>query len=263
MPPKKQAEALKDAGECILRMGKSNNVVTWAEEMQTTITALYGLTGMFFETNKRYVPPLPREQDYMPAIPEPDTDDEFEGDEEQEEPDEIPAAVIAKLRENAYEGRRREIEKQKANERTVWPMMWSRMSPSSQSKVREQDGFLAAKQALDCVKLWELIRRTHLTHTFGDGDPMREVNVQEQESRYSALRQGDREYISTFKTRFDNQVKANEGAGVRAATETRLALDFILKLDPKRYRKCTAECATMRLRNYRKLIRKHSHKLSG
>jgi Zinc knuckle len=65
---------------------------------------------------------------------------------------------------------------------------------------------------------------------------MRELNVSEQESRYAALKQGDREYVSTFKQRFDHQVQANEGVGIPDITESKRALDFINKLDPRRYR---------------------------
>jgi hypothetical protein len=64
---------------------------------------------------------------------------------------------------------------------------------------------------------------------------MKEVNAIEQEIRLAAMRQGDREFISTFKTRFDNQVKANTGAGVPVPSERKMALEFIMKL--KRYRK--------------------------
>ena len=78
------------------------------------------------------------------------------------------------------------------------------MSQASQGRVKEEEEYEEAYLALDCVKLWSFIRRTHLTHIFGDGDPMREVNILEQETRFAALRQGDREYISTFKQRFDN-----------------------------------------------------------
>ena len=115
------------------------------------------------------------------------------------------------------------------------------MSLASQSRVKEEEDYEEAYLALDCVTLWELIRRTHLTHIFGDGDPMREVNVLEQETRFAALRQGEREYISTFKSRFDNQTKANEGAGVPEITESKLALEFIMKLDPKRYKRMLAQ----------------------
>jgi hypothetical protein len=79
-----------------------------------------------------------------------------------------------------------------------------------------------------------LIRRIHLSHIYGVEDPMKEMNVLEQESRFAALHQGEREYISTSKQRFDNQVKANEGAGVPEIPESNMALEFITKLDPKR-----------------------------
>ena len=93
----------------------------------------------------------------------------------------------------------------------------------------------------DCVQLWGFIRRTHLTHIYGDDDPMVQVNIHEQETRYAELKQGDREFLSTFKLRFDNQVKANIGAGVAEITEPKRALDFVCKLDPKRYRSMLAK----------------------
>jgi hypothetical protein len=43
---------------------------------------------------------------------------------------------------------------------------------------------------------------------------MTEVNIREQLARFASLKQGDRESVAAFKTRFDNQVKANLGAGV-------------------------------------------------
>jgi hypothetical protein len=76
IPQNKSNEPTQDATECVLRIGKNNNVVQSKEEMQTTVTALYGLTGMFFTTNERYVQPLPREEDYIPDFPE--SDDEVE-----------------------------------------------------------------------------------------------------------------------------------------------------------------------------------------
>lgn len=56
------------------------------------------------------------------------------------------------------------------------------------------------------------------------------------------------EYISTFKQRFDNQVKANEGAGVLEITESKLALECIMKLDPKQYKRMLAQMRNDALR---------------
>ena len=84
--------------------------------------------------------------------------------------------------------------------------MWSRMSPASQSKVKKDPDFENAYLNLDSVRLRGFIRRTQLTHMFGEGDPLTKINIQEQESRYSHLKQEEREYIATFKARFDNQL---------------------------------------------------------
>ena len=57
MPPKRAVEGLKIAEDCILQIGKQNNVIRWKEQMQTIVTEQYGIIGMFFSTNQRYVIP--------------------------------------------------------------------------------------------------------------------------------------------------------------------------------------------------------------
>ena len=180
MPAKKAGETPKEAEECILKIGKYNNVVEWKGEMQTATTKLYGMTVIFFTTNVRYVPPYPREEEFMPVYPPV---------EEGQLPNPVvTAALIAKLREGAFEGRRKDIQKQLADERTIWPMMWMRMSLALRSKVSEEDGFAASELNLDAIRLWEFVRRTHLTHIFGAGDPMQGMNIKKQESRYETRR---------------------------------------------------------------------------
>ena len=44
--------------------------------------------------------------------------------------------------------------------------------------------------------------------------PVVEVNIQEQESKHNSLKQGEKEFASSFKLRFDNQLKANNRTGV-------------------------------------------------
>ena len=144
--------------------------------MQDEACGLYGMTGMFFTTNASYVHPFPREEDFNPALqavvaPGAEQGDQDEGEEEEEEEDEdappaaFPEVLVNKLRANAYEGRRKAMELQKVNEQKLWSLMWSRMSTGSKSKVREEPEFEAARIRLDSVKLWEFIRRSHLTHT--------------------------------------------------------------------------------------------------
>ena len=62
-------------------------------------------------------------------------------------------------------------------------------------KREEEVVYVNASINLDCVRLWNFIRRTHLTHVFGEGDQMRIVNTQEQEIRYSDLRQDGRKLV--------------------------------------------------------------------
>jgi hypothetical protein len=102
MPQKKSIEPAQDATECVLRIGKNNNVVQWKEEMQTTVTALYGLTSMFFTTNERYVQPFPRVEDYIPDFPESDDEVEEEGEGLDAEGEPLSAADLAARKRKAY-----------------------------------------------------------------------------------------------------------------------------------------------------------------
>ena len=62
MPPKRAVES-NDVPECILRIGKYNNVVALNLEMRSVVGTLYGSTANFLTDNVRYVPPYPREED--------------------------------------------------------------------------------------------------------------------------------------------------------------------------------------------------------
>jgi hypothetical protein len=85
------------------------------------------------------------------------------------------------------------------------------------------------------VKLCSFIRRSHLTHVYGSSDNMRAVNINDQLVRFGNVRQGDRECISDFKTRYYNQVEINKGVGIVNDDESLVVVDFVSKLDPKKF----------------------------
>jgi hypothetical protein len=116
-------------------------------------------------------------------------------------------ALISKMHGNAVDARRRKIEDQELNLTKMWPLVYGCMSPQSQAKVKEFPGYEAAKSTRNVIKLWEYIRKSHLTHMYGASDNMRAVNVNDQKMKFNNMRQGDREYVSDFKTRYDNQLK--------------------------------------------------------
>ena len=169
-------------------------------------------------------------------------------------------AIIDKLQAGAFEGRRKAVETQKIDEQKLFPLMWSKTSTGSKSKVREEPGFEACHLRRDSVQLWEFIRRSHLTHIYGEDDSMRAVNVHEQTLRYNYLRQGEREVIGVFKTRFDNQVLANRGIGMTEMEEPIRAIDFLSKLDPKR---CTGMLTFMQNNAVQKLPNSYPSTLAG
>ena len=87
MPPKKQEEPKSAAEQCMLRIGRYNNVVQWREDMQNEACGLYGMTGTFFTTNKSYVHPYPREEDYNPTFQTVEIDTATAGTENEDEDD--------------------------------------------------------------------------------------------------------------------------------------------------------------------------------
>ena len=87
MPPKRAVES----GECILTIGKFNNVVAWNARMVDVVGKLFGDTANFLTTNERHEIPFPIESDYIPVVPA-----AIEGG---PVPMAITAALITKLRE--------------------------------------------------------------------------------------------------------------------------------------------------------------------
>lgn len=53
---------------------------------------------------------------------------------------------------------------QELNRVKMWP--FGEMSPASLAKIQEFPGYAAAKASRDVVKLWEFIRRNHLTNVY-------------------------------------------------------------------------------------------------
>ena len=150
-----------------VQFGRENNAVEWGEEMYNITTGLYGTTGMFFHLNRSYKFPPIHPKDYNttyvePIVPdeaaaEADNDIEYESGNETEGSDadtvqgegapsaapieEFTEQFINKLREGAYDCRQKSIEQEAVNETKIWALMWAKMSPASQSKVREGPRF--------------------------------------------------------------------------------------------------------------------------
>ena len=53
----------------------------------------------------------------------------------------IAERARVKFREDDYIQRKKDLKAQKEHERTVYPMMWRRMSPASQRRVREEEDY--------------------------------------------------------------------------------------------------------------------------
>ena len=153
--------------------------------MQTIVTELYGIVGMFFTTGVRYELPKLSYEDY-PSNSSSESSDE--SDEEVPvvhgpvDPVRTAAAAAAKaaraavrlaksekqrkatqksrakFRENEYIQRKKDLKTQHENERTVFPMMLKRMSLISQRRVREEEEYRTAYLTLDCVLIMDTDR---------------------------------------------------------------------------------------------------------
>jgi hypothetical protein len=101
--------------------------------MKISISLLYGVAGNFLTANVRHEYPIPREEDYLPVILVPE--------EGQPPIPPLPAALVSKLREFAFERRNKQIAQLVENGQKIFPMMWEICSPASQSKIREDPDF--------------------------------------------------------------------------------------------------------------------------
>ena len=171
--------------------------------MQTIATGLYGIVGMFFTTNERYEQRGLSHRDYPSDSSSESSSSESEDEVLDPEQPVVSAERLeldarekqarsaaravrnasersrAKLREEDYIQRKRDLKSQKENERTMYPMMWKRMSVASQTRIREEPNFREAYMTLDSIMLWTMIRKTHLTHLHGSDDSTMVVMIRQ------------------------------------------------------------------------------------
>lgn len=128
MPLERAVEASKSTEECILQYGKHNNVIKWREHMQTIVTELYGIVGMFFTTNVKYEFPRSSSRDY-PA----ESSSESSSSESEEEIVEDPPVPNAERAANAAARPARVVARTARNERR------RKAAKRSRTKFKEDD----------------------------------------------------------------------------------------------------------------------------
>ena len=67
--PVKKLEVAKEPTETLLRFGKGNDVIVWAEQVRRAAEVEYGLLSSFLTTNVRYFIPIPLKENYLPQFP--------------------------------------------------------------------------------------------------------------------------------------------------------------------------------------------------
>jgi hypothetical protein len=127
--------------DLLLQYGPRNNIISRRDRIGGKCVELYGMTGTFLSTNRPYHIPYPVERDFHPfpeMLSDSDSDSDNDGDNAitpvtspvgdgdaeagppvagppVPEVDKATKALIAKMRENAFEARRKKIELQELN----------------------------------------------------------------------------------------------------------------------------------------------------
>lgn len=122
-----------------------------------------------------------------------------------------------------------ENQKIKNSEVQLFGTVLSRVGLESMSLLQEDADWLTIREACDPLKLWALIRKTHLVQATGLKSTDRKLVRDE----YSALKQGGAS-LAEHSRAFTNSVKKLTQVGV-AMSEEDIAADYLNSLDDRRY----------------------------
>lgn len=129
--------------------------------------------------------------------------------------------------------RLKEMSALKTNMPKFYASIYETLSPSSVEVVKAHKNFEDADLKRDGNTLWTIIVETHCSNI--SGSAMTEFDKARMESDFALLCQGDKESISGFKSRFDEMLDLLKHAKCTARTEDQLSVQFLTKLDKRRY----------------------------
>ena len=210
----------------ILMHGPGNNYEAWKLDVTVDMRREFGFLGNVCKTNVAYVIPAVVPADYVPPL------EEVEEGEEPSAP--LPAAAIARLREEAEKERNKRVAKMKGDHPGMFSALLLRLSAESMQVIRAHADFEEVDLEQNPNRLWTIVRETHLS-TVGNVAALAPFQREAIESEMAELRQGSVESIGDFTHRFNIMLARRSSAQLPDYDDDSAAVKFLHKLDPRRH----------------------------
>ena len=193
--------------------GKNTNFPRWVKRLAKNALRQYGNLARIFTTDQYYVPP------------------ELEIDADLDEVVEDQLTLRQRIERTVILQEAKEraaaIGRMKEDRPKLYAYIEQFMSKASEERVKAQDGYAEAFAEKDPLKLFRLIRATHIVEASGDAA----ADAQEARNHFSALRMQAYETVDDFKQRFDYAVEVLRATGHDYYTDAMQASEFVQKLD--------------------------------
>jgi len=197
----------------VLKCGRDNNFVTWKEDADVFCCARFGKLSSVILTDKAYEVPCVVETDFE---------------------DNLSEKVKGKLMEEAEKMRYKTKLDMQNNEPKFFGTLLAMMSPESLMEIKQHGDYGDANANKNPNKLWAIIKDTHYTSANMGGRTkmmLKMARIRE----FATMSQKPGESVATFKHKYDALKKVLGELGVARMNKDDEAMDFLVKLDSKRY----------------------------
>jgi len=207
-----------DGKELLLQCGRTNNFQVWRENAELLCQLDFGKLASVMSTNKAYEVPPVVERDYI-------------------QPGDLAlldAKDIKQLRLEAMKVRNKKVSTLMDQYSPFWARLMGLMSIESQEAVKCHKDYVAAKLIEDPNYLWKIIVDTHLTNPIGGIVRSKIKEEMDLKKKYERFSQRDTDIGTHFRA-FNNWWLTLSAAGIERPSEDRLAIEFLMSLDMRRY----------------------------
>ena len=201
-----------------------NNFAEWLPKMELSLASIHGEASYSLISGELWLIPLPAILEGGPAL-------------------------VTRRKEESYVTLNKDRDKQIIKlQREIYPAffvkVWDQMSLCSQDRVKMAagDAYADMMRKKDFMALVKHVKASHLGTT-------REVTEEDKRrvtESFSRLKQGAGESLAEFKARFDSALTTYDAVKEPRPTQTRLAVEYISKLDPVRFSTMRAEIENQR-----------------
>ena len=199
----------------VLRWGRDNNFPEFRRVMSQRLLRDYSYSAMFMRDSAYYEPKFP------------------EIDDVRYDNDRVYKTRIDQEIKNATNL----LAKIQADKPAIFAVIWGQLSIESRDKIRAHANWPLIELEDNPLELWLAIIATHIVAAVGDAT----VDRARARDDYARLRQGQTEYLSRFKERFDNALLALDAVEESVPENEVQAFDFINRLDDSRYAQLKAK----------------------